>query len=42
MRNAKPRGDVARVVNVLTGAACPLAVGRGAVVVKLQVMPTTS
>ena len=36
MRNAEPGGDVARVVNVLAGAAGALAVGRRAVVVELH------
>ena len=36
MGNTDPLGDVARVVDVLPGAACALAVGRCAVIVKLQ------
>ena len=36
MRNADPLGDRARVMDVLAGAAGALAVGGGAVVVKLQ------
>ena len=36
MRNAEPFGDVARVVDILPGAAGALAVGGGAVVVELQ------
>ena len=36
MRNADPLGDVAGVVNVLPGAAGALAMGGGAMVVKLQ------
>ena len=36
MRQAQPGGDVARVVDVLPGAAGALAVDRGAMVVKLH------
>src|ERR1700748_1981911 len=36
MRNADPFGDIARVVNVLAGAAGALAMGRRAMIVKLQ------
>ena len=36
MGNAEPRGDVARVVDVLAGAAGALAVGRRAVIVELH------
>jgi len=36
MRDAETRRDIARVVNVLTGATGALAMGRGAMVVKLQ------
>ncbi len=36
MGNAEPRGDVARVVDVLTGAAGAFAMRRRAVVVELQ------
>ncbi len=36
MRNADPLGDVARIVDVLPGAAGALAVGGRAMIVKLQ------
>src|SRR6185437_2943590 len=36
MWNADPLGNIARIVNVLTGAACALAMGRRAMVVELQ------
>ena len=36
VRNADPFGDEAGVVDVLAGAACALAMGRRAMVVKLQ------
>ena len=36
MRNAKARGDIAGIVDVLPGAARTLAMGGGAVIVKLQ------
>jgi hypothetical protein len=36
MRDPDPLRDRARVVDVAAGAACPLAVGGGAMVVKLQ------
>ncbi len=36
MRNADAGRDIARVVNILTGAAGTLAMGRGTMIVKLQ------
>ena len=36
MRDADPLGDIARIVDVATGAAGALAVGGGAMVVELQ------